>query len=224
MKKRNDPGFTLIELLVVISIIAILAALLLPALSTARESANIAHCSNNLNQIGKGLQMYADANKDFLPKMFWVPQDDRTWDTRILEYVGSTNIFVCRSDPISQNNGDRTYSANGKVGTPDFNYPFSRMGTENNIKGQDLPLRMSDLDNNIGDIILIGERPGGSASDRGRVGMGGYASLDTYAGDTHRRGKWGSYLMGSMAVKLLKTADMHAIPVGAKGNFWSLYP
>jgi len=62
-----NHAFTLIELLVVIAIIAVLAALLLPALSAAREKARRTACLNNLNQMGKGLQSYCISNGQYLP-------------------------------------------------------------------------------------------------------------------------------------------------------------
>lgn len=65
VKPRN--GYTLIEMLVIIGVIAILAALLLPALKSAKERARQTACLNNLRQINLGVRMYGDDSNDALP-------------------------------------------------------------------------------------------------------------------------------------------------------------
>jgi prepilin-type N-terminal cleavage/methylation domain-containing protein len=99
----RSTAFTLIELLVVIAIIAILAALLLPALSKAKQKADRISCLNNLRQIGLFVQYYTDDNKDVFPAHRNQNEGNNSttaltnwWGTAVIGYArNQTNLFRC---------------------------------------------------------------------------------------------------------------------------------
>ena len=136
MEKRS--GFTLIELLVVIAIIALLAAILFPVFSRAREMARKTSCANNLKQIGLGLAQYAQDYDERTPYEFaadqvansnstlWPPSgtataastdgifDARHWPGLIQPYVKSEQLFTCASSkPHATVPGVLSYWGNG---------------------------------------------------------------------------------------------------------------
>ena len=78
--KSNGRSFTLIELLVVVAIIAILAAMLLPALGKAKDTARKSTCVGNMRQVMQGFMMYTGDNGSWLPYA-----DPRTWQPRVME-------------------------------------------------------------------------------------------------------------------------------------------
>lgn len=108
--RRKDLGFTLIELLVVMAIISILAAMLLPALTKAREQARSVTCRSNMKQVGLSMGMYAQDYGEFYPTQGNVPAgwdfylDGTGWRTVDIA-PGSTTVCYVNPQQILAHEG-----------------------------------------------------------------------------------------------------------------------
>ena len=116
LKRKTVSRFTLIELLVVIAIIAILAGMLLPALSKALEIAKQSNCKSNLKQHGIGLSLYADSYDGHIEGVSYAAGTSElpnwsAWDTNLNEFIKNKKVFVCPSDTVGREDANKPPTA-----------------------------------------------------------------------------------------------------------------
>ncbi len=170
LRRRSWRRFTLIELLVVVAIIAILAAMLLPVLSRARELAYRAMCLSNMKQLGLAYHLYAEENREFVPlwetnagkyywgewyklyypyvsgSLLWSDEAPCSLKNRSPNWLGKTvPVFDC---PLTTNNvwfhwdGSPVYGNHPKT----FDYLTNSLNKISNRSASDGNFRLTDLD------------------------------------------------------------------------------
>ena len=126
--RHQKSGFTLVELLVVIAIIGLLVAMLLPAVSAARQAARNTQCISNMRQIGFAFLQYTDTHGGDFPNVLFhedvdgnMVTEEKAWIYTLGPYMESVDsVRICPDDPFRDDrleNGKTSYVVNGYLAT-----------------------------------------------------------------------------------------------------------
>lgn len=184
---RIKNGFTLVELLIVIAVISILAAMLLPAINTAREKAQQTKCLSNLKQLGLSIMLFLQDNEDRFPSQGSTPDPVTIqWDEQLYPYYGNVSLLKCPKDNLLRTGGNspRSYGYNPYL----CNYSAS--STYGNQSGTGV--KLSQVKNPSGTICLMELRQGLASWQNAYYGNDTYSIYNWTDSDWHRAG--GNYL------------------------------
>ena len=225
-KKRH--GFTLIELLVVIAIIALLAAILFPVFSRARENARKSSCLNNLKQIGIGIAQYAQDYDEAMIGVSIGGVAPNRWQERIQPYIKSLQVFRCPSNTsaafltgtVIANTYVNHYVGNGNKdnnpGSFTYSRPMDSMVPDNSNTA--VARALADIQKPAECVAVIEYKAPASTNNNPNVG----SYSNTYGMSPTNHLGTTNYLFVDGHVKSLKPIATYDLPGGV--NMWAVDP
>ncbi|MBI4028359.1 MAG: prepilin-type N-terminal cleavage/methylation domain-containing protein [Verrucomicrobia bacterium] len=210
-RRQAQRAFTLIELLVVIAIISILAALLLPALKAAKDSAKSIKCMHNLKQLGLAFELFLEDNNDAFPSQGSTPDPNPLqWDQQMYSYYKNLSLLACPSDEFPRalpNVSKRSYAYNPAL----CNYSGSSTWGDQSGLGRKRGL----ISNPSSKLCLVELRKVLGGKENAYYGSDTYIIVNWTDADMHRNGANYLFLDGHVEwkrINVLTNPDDFVIP------------